>query len=190
MHPHTAAELPLRIMFLDELFRLLGDVGRQRNPIEKRDHKMPAGFHNAFRFECRTRPVEPKPALSGQNEVKARFGKTRVFGYRFDVANCDASLAIDASRFLHQRRRAIQTDRFAAALRETARDCPCSRSQIERPHPGSYNAYRREPIEQLRRKARAMLSVVSGGFSEIGGKLSHSHSGRHARVHMSLYPRM
>jgi hypothetical protein len=34
MNPHTAAELPFRIILLDQLFRHFGDVGRQRNHIQ------------------------------------------------------------------------------------------------------------------------------------------------------------
>src|SRR6266550_1616654 len=190
MNPDTAAELPFRIMFLDEVFREVGDIGRQRNPIEMRDHKMPTGFYDATRFASCPRSIEPKPTLSGDNKVEARIGKTRIFCRCFDVANRDARLAIKAPRFLHQGRRPIQTGGFTAALRETARDRPRSRSQIKRANAGSYDAHRREPIEQLRWKTRAMFCVVSGGFSEIRGKVSHSHFGRHAWLHISLYPRI
>ncbi len=179
MNSDTAAELPFWIVLLDQLFRQVSDIGRQRNPIEMRDHKMPARFHDAPRFTRRALSIEPKPTLSGDDQVEARFRKTRVFGCCFDVANRDTRLAIDAPRFLHQRRRPIQTHRFTAALRETARDRPCSRPQIERARAGLYYAHRREAIEQFRWKTRPMFAVVGGGFSEIRGKLSHSHFGRH-----------
>ena len=107
MNPDTAAELPFRIMFLDELFRNIGDIARQRNPIEMRDYKMPAGFYDATRFVRRPPSIKPKLTLAGDHKIEARFRKTRVFGRCFDVAHRYAHLAIQTPCFLHQRRRPI-----------------------------------------------------------------------------------
>jgi hypothetical protein len=40
MNPHTAAELPFRIMLLDQLFRHFGDVGRQRNHFQSAEFEV------------------------------------------------------------------------------------------------------------------------------------------------------
>ena len=107
MNPDTAAKLPFRIMFLDQLLRQVGNTGGQWNPIEMGDHKMPTRFYDTPRFARRAPSIEPMPTLAGDDKVEARFGETRVFGCGFDVANRDARLAIDAPRFLQQRRRPI-----------------------------------------------------------------------------------
>ena len=86
MNPGAAAKLLFRIMFLDQLFRQVGYIGGQRNPIELRDHEMPTGFYDTPRFGRRPRSIEPEPTLSGDDEVGARIGETRVFGCCFDVS--------------------------------------------------------------------------------------------------------
>src|SRR5215469_18253986 len=97
------------------------------------------------------------PALTGNNQVKARLWQARRFGRRLDVSHADSRLAIDTGRFFHQWRRAIEPDRFASARGESTRQRTGTGAKIERACVRADDAHRCQPIEERRWKPRPML---------------------------------
>ena len=80
VEPSPAAHVPRGIMLLDQTLGRRRHVAGQGNPVEMADGQMPAGFEQAPHLGRCPWPVEPVPALPGDNRIERPAGKARCFG--------------------------------------------------------------------------------------------------------------
>src|SRR5580692_6395196 len=170
MNSESAAELPFRIMLLDQLLGRFNHVAGQRNPVEMRDHEPSTWFQHAPRLQGSARTIEPMPALPSRYEIEVRRGQSSLFRCCIHVFQDDACASIQLGRLLHQWRRSIESGSVASAKRETARDRPGPRSEVERAHSGFQDSRCCQPLEKFVGKPCAMTSIVARGLAEIGAQ--------------------
>ena len=58
-------------MLLNKFFRCFDDVIRQRNPVEVGDHEPTLRDQHSTHFLCGLGTIEPMPALTGSDNLKA-----------------------------------------------------------------------------------------------------------------------
>jgi hypothetical protein len=167
MDAQPPAELPVRVVLLDQLLGRSHQVARQRNPVEVRDHERSRRAQHARDLGRRACPVEPVPALPGRHQVGARLGKTCLFRARHAVLAGEALSRVDLAGLLEHRRRGIDTDHATAAPREATTQAARAGAEIDHVLARRAQPEGRQPLEERVREAGAVSRVVLRRLAEV-----------------------
>ena len=113
------------------------------------------------------------PALAGAGHIEGAARQAGLLGASLHIAAAHTGLAIQPARLLEQRRGDVDAGDLAAAFGEQPREAARAGAEVDHAGAGAGDAQRRQPLDQLARKARPMASVIGRGATEVGWTSAH-----------------
>lgn len=167
MNARPSRQRPAGIVLENEIFGSLRDIPRDCLVAEACDEQTPSGHEYSLDFCDRSLFIEPPPALTRADKIKARIVKTRCLGTALHEARLHSLRPACLASDFEQSRSDIQSRCVESSLRKTQCESSGSRSKVQHPLAGRGPSLIENTIEEAVGETGSEAFIVSRGATEV-----------------------